>query len=153
MTRFPRQLPPPVLPTLLLALIGVAAGIIALGYEVGSFTDMGPGFVPLMLGSILVLLCVLILWREKPFQDGSGEDTAEPFAWRPFGAVAAGMLAWVLLAESTGFFIASFCQIVLSALALPAPRWRGIMILAGFLAIAGYLLFVVQLGVPLEAVG
>jgi hypothetical protein len=43
--------------------------------------------------------------------------------------------------------------VVITALALPEPRWRGILIMAGLLAISGYLLFVVQLGVPLEAIG
>lgn len=141
------------MPPLLLIVIGITAGIIAWRYDVGSFTGMGPGFVPLMLGIGLVLLCALILWREPAATPDPAGGQASGIAWRPFCAVTAGILAWVLLAESAGFLIATVAQVVLSALALPAPRWRGTIILAGILAIAGYLLFVVQLGVPLEAVG
>jgi putative tricarboxylic transport membrane protein len=159
LTRFFRQFLRPSLiarlPVLLLILTGLIAGGIAFGYEVGSFTDMGPGFVPLMLSIALVLLAALILWREWPMIQAraGGEAAGHDFAWRPFCAVSGGILAWVLLAESTGFFIAAIAQVVLAALALPGPRWRSILIMAGILAVAGYFLFVVQLGVPLEAVG
>ena len=144
------------LPALLLILLGVGAGIIAYGYDIGSFTSMGPGFFPLVLGIELVLLCALVLWRDRPAVSKTpqrSKPTVPAFAWRPFCAVSAGILAWALLAESAGFFIAAVCQVVITALALPAPRWRGILIMAGLLAVGGYLLFVVQLGVPLEAMG
>ncbi len=143
------------LPILLLILIGIIAGIIAWGYEVGSFTDMGPGFVPLMLSIGLVLLAALILWREWPIiRAFSGElPTVSNFAWRPFCAVSSGILVWILLAENAGFFIAAIAQVGLTALALPEPRWRSVLFMAVILAITGYVLFVVQLGVPLEAIG
>jgi uncharacterized membrane-anchored protein len=152
LSRFFTQHLLPVLPTLLLALTGITAGLFAFRYDVGSFTRMGPGFFPLVLGFILALLCMLILWRERPEADTRPAES-RPFAWRPFCAVTAGILAWVLLAEATGFFIATFCQVVLTSLALPDPRWRSVIVMGSLLAIGGYLLFVVQLGVPLEAVG
>jgi len=156
LTRFFKQQLLPTLPTLLLALTGLAAGITAFTYDVGSFTDMGPGFFPLALGIILVLLCALILWREPEAPETTSSDekgAVHPFAWRPFAAVSASILAWVLLAETAGFFAAAICQVALSALALPEPRRRSIIILAVLLATGGYLLFVMQLGVPLSAIG
>jgi hypothetical protein len=75
------------------------------------------------------------------------------FAWRQFCAVSSGILAWILLAENAGFFIAAIAQVGLTALALPEPRWRSVLLMAVILAITGYVLFVVQLGVPLEAIG
>ena len=136
------------LPAILLALLGLAAGLTAVGYKVGSFTSMGPGFFPLALGIILVLLGMAIVMREGP-----GQASPNTFAWRPFLAVSGGILAWVLLVESLGFFIASICQVVLCALALPNLHWRSILLLSVILTGAGYLLFVMQLGVPLSALG
>lgn len=140
------------LPTLLLALLGLGAAFTAFSYDVGSFTDMGPGFFPLALGIILFLLGAIILWQERrPAEPGAKQ--AHPFAWRPFAAVSAGILAWVLLAESAGFLVSAICQVMLTSLALPNPRWRSIVIMAGVLAGVGYFLFVTQLGVPLSAIG
>ena len=135
------------LPAILLIFTGIGAAVLASNYGVGSFTRMGPGFIPLMLGLVLVLLGGVILWRE------SQATAMEAIAWRPFLAITAGILAWVILAESAGFFPAAIVQVVLSALALPRPRWRNILILAAVISAGGYWLFAVQLGVPLNAVG
>lgn len=145
---FLKQHLPATWPALLLVILGLAAAVTATGYDVGSFTQMGPGFIPLVLGLVLATGGIIILLREP-----LPRTLAVPTAWRPFLAVAAGILAWVLLAESAGFFIATVAQVVLSGLALEQVRWRGLLVLAALLAIGGYLLFVVQLGVPLEAVG
>jgi len=152
LTRFIKQHLPGLLPTFLLALLGLGAAFTAFSYDVGSFTGMGPGFFPLALGLILFLLGGVILWQDRQPPEAIAEQ-AHPFAWRPFAAVSAGILAWVLLAETTGFFVAAACQVVLTSLALPKPRWRSIAIMAAVLATGGYLLFVTQLGVPLSAVG
>jgi len=136
------------LPALLLALLGLAASLAAFSYDVGSFTRMGPGFFPLVLGITLVLLSIGIIAR-----DFDHHVHLPAFAWRPFLAVSAGILAWVFMVETLGFFIASACQVIGCALALPGSHWRGLLILAAVLSTGGYLLFVVQLGVPLSAFG
>lgn len=118
------------------------------GYDVGSFTRMGPGFFPLALGITLIVLGLLILLFESP-----APVVGSLHAWRPFLAVAGGILVWALFVESVGFFVACILQVILTSLALPAPKWRDILVLAAVLSIAGYLLFVRQLGVPLSAVG
>jgi hypothetical protein len=136
------------LPALVLAVLGISAAMVALNYGVGSFTHMGPGFIPMMLGIVLVLLSGVILWHEINLP----ETWIAP-SWRPFIAITLGILAWAGLAESAGFFIAAAAQIILSSLALPNPRWRSILILVVVLSSIGYFLFVMQLGVPLEALG
>lgn len=128
--------------------MGLSAGAVAFRYGIGSFTRMGPGFMPLMLGIILVLLSGAIAWRELKLP-----ETWIPPAWRPFIAITLGILVWAALVESAGFFIASAGQVIICSLALPQQRWRNTLVLAAVLSISGYLLFVVQLGVPLEAVG
>ena len=122
--------------------------MIAISYDVGSFTRMGPGFVPLALALSLALLGGIILLRERPVS-----ELLPPVEWRPFLAVIAGILTWVILVETAGFFIASASQIILCALALPNPKWRSILFFALALSLSGYLIFVLQLGVPLNAFG
>jgi hypothetical protein len=138
----------PTFSAIILLLLGLGASLIAISYEVGSFTRMGPGFIPLALAISLALLAGVILLRER-----SVSELLAPVEWRPFLAVIAGILAWVILVETAGFFIASACQILLCSLALPNQKWRSILIFTLALTLIGYLIFVLQLGVPLNAFG
>ena len=138
----------PLLSAILLLLLGLSASVIAVSYDVGSFTRMGPGFVPLALALSLALLGGIITLRERPVS-----ELLPPVEWRPFLAVIAGILTWVILVETAGFFIASAAQILLCSLALPNPKWRSMLIFTGALTLMGYLIFVLQLGVPLDAFG
>lgn len=139
---------PPLLSALLLIFIGLSAALIALGYEVGSFTNMGPGFIPLAIALSLAVLGGLIILQKQPVS-----EPLTPVAWRPFLTVIAGILVWVMLIESIGFFVASAAQILLCSLALPTPKWRSMLIFTLVLTIIGYLIFILQLGVPLKAFG
>jgi len=132
----------------ILVILGVGVAVRSMNYGIGSFTRMGPGFAPMVLGITLALLGAFIIWQDR--------NTAEawvPPAWRPFLAITTGILAWAGLAESAGFFIATLAQVIICSLALPNLRWRHVLILSGLVAIFGYLLFIIQLGVPLEALG
>lgn len=132
------------LPALLLA--GVSLVLIGVGhsYRLGSLTAMGPGFMPLLLGFLLLLLALWLLLREPAL-------ALLPPPWRPLLCVAAGMAAWAWLAEPFGFFPAALAQIGLSAFALPQAERRLDLLLALGLSVAAYLLFVRALGLPLPA--
>lgn len=132
------------LPALLLAGIALVLIVVGHGYRVGSLTAMGPGFMPLLLGLLLLLLALWLLWRAAP-----ATLVAPP--WRPLLCVAAGMLAWSQLAEPFGFFPAALAQIVITALALPQAQRRQDLLLAVALSVGAYLLFVRVLGLPLPA--
>lgn len=132
------------LPALLLAGIGLLLIVVGHGYRVGSLTAMGPGFMPLLLGVLLLVLALWLLWREAPVS-----NVAPP--WRPLVCVAAGMLAWTQLAEPFGFFPAALTQIVITAFALPQAQRRQDLLLAAALSVGAYLLFVRALGLPLPA--
>ncbi|MGA0806664.1 MAG: tripartite tricarboxylate transporter TctB family protein [Pseudohongiellaceae bacterium] len=132
------------LPTLLLAAIGAVLILVGRDYRTGSLTAMGPGFMPVLLGALLLLLAAVLVWRELVLL---------PLPLRPVAAVMAGMLAWVLLAEHLGFFAAALAQILLSSLALPQTDRRLELLVAGALSLGAWLLFVRVLGLPLPAFG
>jgi hypothetical protein len=144
--RPPLQLLAAWLPTLLLAVLGVALIVIGRGYQVGSLTAMGPGFLPVLLGLVLLVLAALLLLREAALP-------LLPLPLRPLVCVTAGMLAWALLAERLGFFAAALAQILLTSMALPQQERRLELIVAVLLSIGAYLLFVRVLGLPLPAFG
>jgi len=150
--RPPLQLLAAWLPTLLLAVLGVALIVIGRGYQVGSLTAMGPGFLPVLLGVVLLALSALLLLREAALPL-LPLPLPLPLPLRPLVCVAAGMLAWALLAERLGFFAAALAQILLTSMALPQQERRLELIVAVLLSIGAYLLFVRVLGLPLPAFG
>lgn len=135
------------LPPFVLLCLGLGSAWIGSSYDVGTLTAMGPGFLPVALGICLALLALLLLWLEKP------SDAALPLPLRPIACVSIGMVAWVLLADTAGFFAAGIAQVLLSSLALPGQKWTTIAIVAVVMNIAAYALFVVMLGLPLPAFG
>jgi hypothetical protein len=135
------------LPPFALLCIGLGSAWTGSGYDVGTLTAMGPGFLPVALGLCLAALAILLLWQEKP------ADVALPLAMRPVLCVSAGIVAWVVLADHLGFFPAALAQLLLSSLALPQQSWRTVGVVAVLLSIGAYVLFVSFLGMPLPAFG
>jgi hypothetical protein len=135
------------LPPFALLCIGLGTAWMGSGYDVGTLTAMGPGFLPVALGLCLAALAALLLWLEKP------AGLVLPLPLRPVLCVSAGLVAWVLLADRLGFFAAGLAQVLLSSLALPNQKWVMVGIIAVALNIAAYLLFVGVLGLPLPAFG
>jgi hypothetical protein len=135
------------LPAFALLCAGLGFAWIGSGYDIGTLTAMGPGFLPVALGSCLALIAAVLLWLEKP------SAFALQLPLRPVLCVSIGLLAWVLLAERVGFVGAGLVQVVFSALALPGQKWRTVAILAVVLIGAAYVLFVALLGMPLPAFG
>ena len=135
-------------PALLLALLGLAVAFIGRGYEVGSLTAMGPGFMPVALG---VLLFVIALALGTAALRENNEQPQLP--WRPLLCAGGSIVLWALIADMTGFFPAAMAQLLLANLALPHHNWRLLILKCVLLAIGAWLLFVILLGLPLPAFG
>jgi putative tricarboxylic transport membrane protein len=135
------------LPPFVLLCVGFGFAWVGSGYDVGTLTAMGPGFLPVALGLCLALLAALLLWLERP------AEMQAKLSLRPIVCVSVGIVAWVFLADRAGFFVAGLAQVVLSSLALPGQKWMTIGIIAVVLNIAAFALFVLVLGLPLPAFG
>lgn len=137
------------LPALLLALTGLAVLIGGSRYPSGSLTSMGPGFMPVLYGVLLLLLALVVLlleWRTLPV-------VTSVVPLRPLLCAALSMLCWALLAERFGFVPSALVQLGLAYLAVPKQRWPQVLLSAAVLTLVAYLVFVVLLGLPLPAVG
>lgn len=135
------------LPPFVLLCVGFGFAWVGSGYNIGTLTAMGPGFMPVALGLCIAFLAALLLWLERPAADDM------KFSLRPIVCVSVGMVAWVLLAERAGFFAAGVAQVALSSVALPGQKWLTIAVIAVVLNIAAFALFVLVLGLPLPAFG
>lgn len=119
-------------------------------YPQGSSARMGPGYFPMVLGSILALFGTVSVGRSF-VQPG---EPIPAFAWRPLAFVLGAIVLFGVLLPRTGVLIALPCLIVVGALASRQSR----LDLTSVAAMAGLVTFCVAvfvkgLGVPMPLVG
>lgn len=130
----------------LLGLIGAGAFVLATGFRTGARGQIGSAELPLILsaGLVLVALWGLVAARGAP---------SHPPQWRPLGAVAASVLAFILLVEPFGLVPAALASMTLAYLGQRATDWGLFALCAlGFAGVL-WLIFIVGLGLPVGAFG
>lgn len=133
---------------LVLAVFGAAMLIIGWDYPVGQVNNMGPGFVPMAIGVLICLSAVAILWLD--ISDTSLEAGAS-LQWRGLIFVSAAILIFAGLIEIAGLLPSMFLAVVVSKLADRRNSPFGILLYAGMATLAGWLLFLVVLELPIPA--
>jgi len=120
--------------------------IAARGYSLGSTGKMGPGYFPLLLGFVLLVLGGVLIVRSVVL-------TGEPlprFHLRPLIVIAVAVTVFGLMVERLGLVVALLVLTVFSAFAGPQFRWREAAALAVALTVFCIGVFVYALGLPLN---
>jgi hypothetical protein len=130
------------------AALGLAFAITSTTYEVGSPLRMGPGYFPLVLGSVLVLLGILI--AIKGFVAGDSDDIG-PVPWKAIALFVAALVFFGLTVRGLGLVPALLVTVFLSALAGHRARVIPAAVIAASLTALCVLIFVIvlQLRLPL----
>lgn len=135
---------------LLAGLLFVAFGSAALwfgqSYAFGSATRMGPGYLPNVLGWLLVGLGIFIAVRAFVL---SGVPIPR-IHLRPQVMIIAALVAFALLIERLGLMAAAAAVVVLGSLASREARPFEIIVIAAFTAAAAVGLFITLLGQPMQ---
>ena len=137
-----------------LLFIGVG-GTFAFGaaaYKVGVAGNMGPGYFPLLLGILMVILGIAITGKALVLETEGG-DKIGPWAWKPVICVLGANLAFgVLLCglpgiglPAAGMIIGIYALTTLASLAAKGFNFRHVAILATILSAVSYLAFIVLL--------
>lgn len=129
-------------------LIGIYVLLKGGGYQLGTLSRMGPGYLPVLLGILIAAAGAALVWRAWRVPR---TDVAAPIPLRDFLPVMAGLFAFALTAERLGFVPATAALIVLSSLGERPVRYGEIALTAAVTCLAGYLIFVYGLNVPLPA--
>lgn len=111
-------------------------------YNLGSLQRMGPGMVPMGIGSIIALLglTLAIGGASRPrFQMPSIE-------WRPLAAILSGILVFSLAVPRVGLVPAIFLLTLITSLADKQLRAKTVLALIAFLILVAILIFRVALG-------
>ena len=130
--------------------LGMALLWFGRGLAVGTSARMGPGYLPAVLGCLLVLLGGVSVVRSFV---RSGEAIGA-IAWKPMALVLGAIALFGMLLERAGLIIALIALIGVSALASRHTRLDATSVAAmiGIVAFCA-LVFVKGLGVPMPLIG
>src|ERR1041385_6020685 len=123
-----------------MVLIGAVAINEARNYQLGTLQKMGPGYFPIALGALLILLGILIAGTAST--GGHEEQEAMPHAeWRGWTCIIAGPVLFVLFGRYLGLAPATFACVFVAALGDRETTLRGALILSACVTAFGILLF------------
>lgn len=126
--------------------VGLAFVIGAFGYEFGTSSRIGPGYFPLVIGSIVILLGATIAFSGIPAEDNPGQE------WRPILSVLASILLFAAVIGPFGFLPAVFVAVAVSAIGDNTAGLGRLFVLAVAATGAAWLIFSVGLRLPYDLI-
>ena len=126
--------------------IGLAAFFGAQQYEVGTARNMGPGYLPAMMGVVLVILGGFSLANAARLRT---PDPIEKSSFEPFVLVVASVVAFALLIDWAGLVVALVALVLISSLRRLFSHPLEVLAIAVGLAVFCVLLFSMGLGMAM----
>ncbi|EUC00019.1 hypothetical protein PMI07_006299 [Rhizobium sp. CF080] len=135
-------------------IVGIGAILIARGYEYGTLTAMGPGFVPTLIAALLTFFGVVILAFRGGDVAAQEKDEQENGAGYRFGGVVrvllmilGSIIVFGFGLRVLGLAISTFILVFLASYARRDAELLPTLLLAACLSAFACVLFVVLLGV------
>jgi hypothetical protein len=128
---------------------GVFFGIQSLGLELGTALKMGPGYAPLVLSGILILLGLVIIVQAARV---AGEPVG-PIAWRGMLFILPAPVFFGLTVRGLGFVPALFVTALIAAFASHRMRPGMALLMATLLTLFATIVFSYALGLPFRRFG
>lgn len=125
-------------------LFGLGVIYESLSYPLGQLTRMGPGFLPILVGVIVIILGLGIVFGKGRSVEKRPRNLRAPFF------VFSSILAWALLLKPAGLIIASMALVAISAYAHPKPNLKRVLITLVVLPALTTLVFIYGLGLPIR---
>ena len=113
-------------------------------YQMGTAVRMGPGYFPVMLGGLLVVLGLATLLTALAM-DG---PPVPQFQFRPLLLISLGCVAYGYLMKPLGLILATVALVFISALGGHEFKWKEVLILSVILVLFSVLVFVKGLTLP-----
>ena len=134
---------------LLCIFVGLFFAIQAYGLELGSSFRMGPGYFPLVLAGILVLLGIIVLIQGTQIE----HEPMGPIAWRGLLFILPAPILFGLTVRGLGFVPSLFLTGLLAAFASTKMRPGTALLLVGGLTLFSVIVFSYALGLPFRRFG
>lgn len=127
---------------LMFAATGLAALLIARGYEIGTARQMGAGYFPLVLGGLLTVTGLVIAGAALK----SNRTPLPRLDWRPLFAITAAVVLFSQVIHVAGLVLTTAALVVVSRLARPGYAWRETLALTAMLTVLCVAVFHYGLG-------
>jgi hypothetical protein len=114
------------------------------GYQIGTAQRMGPGYFPMVLGAMLVVLGILV--GLPSVRRNAIPNTVEKIGWRGLLMILGSVALYAFLLPRLGFVVSLVALIVISSMATLEFRWKPTLISVILLTGFSYLVFVKGLG-------
>ena len=134
---------------LVFVVFGVAYALGSMNYKIGDGARMGPGYFPLLLGTLLAILGGVVIFKAMVVETVDG-DKVGSMAWRPlvfiilanlvFGVLLGGLPSIKL--PAFGLIIAIYALVIIASMAGDEFKLKGVMVLATILAVMSYVAFI-----------
>lgn len=113
----------------LMMLIGFGAVARGIDYHIGTLTQMGPGYYPVGVGTLLSLVGAAIA-LQAPRAAPATERASQPPEWRGWLCIVSSLLAFVVLGEYGGLLPATFAIVFISALGDRQNTFKSALVLS-----------------------
>jgi hypothetical protein len=136
----------------LMLLIGLGIALKGASYRTGTLMHMGPGFFPMSLGVLLVILGIAIAVAGlAPAADGEHGDSILPEnpQWWGWFCILMSPVLFIFFGSHFGMAPGTFACVSIAALGDKQATWRSTVILASLVTIFGVTLFSYCLQVPM----
>lgn len=127
--------------------IGLAALIIARNYPFGSTLNMGAGYFPTIVSTLILIFGIILVVQE--FAKGDG-PTIGDIAWRPLFIVTGAVIGFALLIDTGGLIPAVAFLVVVSWFADTARKRRELPIQIAIGIVVPILIFRLGLNMPIK---
>lgn len=128
----------------LLLLIGMSTVIGSNNYQIGSLARMGPGYFPMVLGALLMILGLLIALTPAPITDVHQEGAEKHTIWsqiKTWVIVVVAVLAFIILGKYGGLVLATFVMTSLAAMADKSNNLKTCLIVGVVLTVFTVIVF------------
>ena len=141
----------------LMILFGLVAAVSGPSYHVGTLTRMGPGFMPTVLGVILIILGVVVAGTATVdsaagVEAGDQNLLPEHPQWLAWLCILAGPFLFIVfggIGGIGGMAPATFACVFVSALGDRDANWKSALLLAAVVTVFGVGLFHYLLQIPM----
>jgi len=113
----------------LMIFIGLGALLEGISYQMGTLARIGSGFMPTVVGALLVIVGLLITIGGLSRQ-AADEQSGSRSEWRGWLCILGGIVAFIVLGTYTGLLPASFAIVFISALGDRNNTIKGAIVLS-----------------------